>query len=98
MTLPPPETDRHERRRHAPAEDHPTLLRGTGRPRRRAGSRSRRLDVAIGLLVGALAVVAVPGIALAGIGAAVVLLIVGLSLAYRRTRMRGRARRQRARR
>ena len=59
---------------------------------------ARRVDVAIGVLAGIAAVLFVPGIALAGIGAVVVLLAVGLSLIYRRLRARRGARSRRRRR
>jgi len=69
-------------------------LRATRADARRS-RRGVRLDVALGLIVGVLAVALVPGIALAGIGAVVVLALAGLSLLVSRRRGRRRARRRR---
>ena len=49
------------------------------------------MDVAIGGLAGVIVVLVVPGIALAAIGAVVALLLVGVSLLWRRVRNRRRA-------
>ena len=100
MSLPPPETDHSEPQPRAARESGlaqaPAGAAWAGR-RRRGIRGARRVDVAIGVLVGVLVVVFVPGIALAGIGAAVVLVLVGLSLLFRRMRARhaGRSRRRR---
>ena len=90
MTLPPPKTGYSEPppRPTAGAAGPVPLRRVRTRSRRRA--RDHRIDVAIGAVVGVIAVLVVPGIALAAIGAVVVLQLVGLSLLYRRIRARPR--------
>ncbi len=101
MSLPPPETDYVQPPDPGAVEDAPAQAQAeivaSRRARRRAAVNARRVDVAIGVLAGIAVVVFVPGIALAGIIAVVVLLAVGLSLLYRRLRA-GRAARSRGRR
>jgi Flp pilus assembly protein TadB len=61
------------------------------RRRRRA---LRRLDILLGLIVGAVWLLVAPGVAMAGIVAALVLLVAGVSVLV--SRRRGRRRRRRA--
>ena len=100
MSVPPPDTDFSQ----APA---PAALEGAPPPvssaiaeplrrSRRAALNARRVDVAIGVLAGVLAILLVPGIALAGIGAVLVLAAIGIWLLYRRLRARRAARPRRA--
>jgi hypothetical protein len=101
MSVPPPNIDYSQEPGGGALEGAPPPVRaaiaGPLRHSRRAALNARRVDVAIGVLAGVAAVLFVPGIALAGIGAVVVLAVVGISLLYRRLRARrtGRSRRGR---
>ncbi len=66
------------------------------RRRRRRRRALRRLDVAIGLIVGIIVIVVAPGLALAGIIGAVVLIVAGLWVLVERRRRARRATRQRS--
>jgi len=99
MSVTPHETDYSEPPPpQAPLEDKVARAPAAGAWARGGRRGARLLDVAIGVLAGVLAIVFVPGIALAGIGAVVVLLLVGLSLLYRRARFRHATRAHRRRR
>ena len=97
MTL-PPETDYSEPRPRGTVAGASIPLRSTRSQARRSHRGVRVLDVTIGLIAGVLAVALVPGIALAGIGAVIVLALAGLSLLFPRLRARRRARTLRRRR
>jgi Flp pilus assembly protein TadB len=66
------------------------LTRSAQRRQRRRRRALRRLDILIGLVVGAIWLLVAPGIALAGIVAVVVLLIAGASWLLGRRRRRRR--------
>ena len=99
MSVPPPDTDYSQAPGPAALESAPPQARAAIaeplRHDRRAALKARRVDVAIGVLAGVAAVLFVPGIALAGIGAIVVLAAVAISLVYRRRRARRAARSRR---
>jgi len=69
----------------------PHASRAAGREERRRIRRwriARRQDVAIGLIVGIIAIIVLPGVALGAIIAALVLIVAGISLLAERRRSR----------
>jgi hypothetical protein len=76
-----------------PIADEPQALgasSGSEQRRRRRRRALRRFDVALGLIVGVIWIVVAPGIAIAGIIAALVLALAGISFLVTRRRARGR--------
>jgi hypothetical protein len=79
----------------APERRHPGASSVSERSALRRRRALRRLDVVLGLTVGVIWIVFVPGIAIAGIIAVLVLALAGISLLFTRRRRgvrRGRAR------